>query len=310
MILSWTGVMPAITTPFTEQSEIDHEFLARHASWLVDNGCTGIVACGSLGEGGSLSLIEKASVFRTLVAAAGSRVPVIAAVSALTTKEAVTIAKTAAGEGCRGLMVLPPYVYVGDWPEMRAHVLAVIRATGLPSMLYNNPIAYKVDFLPEQVAELHPEAPLLEAIKESSADVRRIAELRRLIGARMRILVGVDDLALEAGRMGAEGWIAGLANAFPRESVVLFALARAGKLEPALEIYKWFLPLLRMDTVPKFVHLIKAVQAERGVGFANLRPPRLELSSPELAELRATLAAALKGRGAIHSATPSVSSRL
>jgi len=310
LILSWTGVMPAITTPFTEQSEIDHEFLARHASWLVDNGCTGIVACGSLGEGGSLSLVEKASLLRTLVAAAGPRVPVIAAVSALTTKEAVTIAKTAAGEGCRGLMVLPPYVYVGDWPEMKAHVLAVIRATELPSMLYNNPVAYKVDFLPEQVAELHHEAPLLEAIKESSADVRRIAELRRLIGRSMRILVGVDDLALEAGRMGADGWIAGLANAFPRESVLLLALARAGKVEPALEIYKWFLPLLRMDTVPKFVHLIKAVQAERGVGSARLRPPRLELSPPELAELRATLAAALNGRGAIHSDTPSVSSRL
>ena len=197
--------MPAITTPFNGQSDIDHEFLARHAAWLVDNGCTGIVACGSLGEGGSLSLSEKASLFRTVVAAVGARVPVIAAVSALTTKEAIAIAQTAAGEGCRGLMVLPPYVYVGDWPEMKAHVLAVIRATALPSMLYNNPIAYKVDFLPEQVAELHREAPLLEAIKESSADVRRIAELRRLIGDGMRILVGVDDLALEAGLMGADG---------------------------------------------------------------------------------------------------------
>ena len=310
MILSWTGVMPAITTPFNGQSEIDHEFLARHAAWLVDNGCTGIVACGSLGEGGSLSLSEKASLFRTVVAAVGARVPVIAAVSALTTKEAVAIAHTAAAEGCRGLMVLPPYVYVGDWPEMKAHVLAVIRATALPSMLYNNPIAYKVDFLPEQVAELHHEAPLLEAIKESSADVRRIAELRRLIGSSMRILVGVDDLALEAGLMGADGWIAGLANAFPRESVVLFEMARAGKLESALEIYKWFLPLLRMDTVPKFVHLIKAVQAERGVGLARLRPPRLDLSPLELNEVRATLATALKNRGAIHGDTPSASSRL
>lgn len=310
MILSWTGVMPAITTPFTEQSEIDHEFLARHASWLVDNGCTGIVACGSLGEGGSLSLSEKASLFRTVVAAAGSRVPVVAAVSALTTKEAVAIAHTAASEGCRGLMVLPPYVYVGDWREMKAHVLAVIRATPLPSMLYNNPIAYKVDFLPEQVAELHGEAPLLEAIKESSADVRRIAELRRLIGAGMRILVGVDDLALEAGLMSADGWVAGLANAFPRESVLLFELARAGKMEAAMEIYKWFLPLLRMDTVPKFVHLIKAVQADRGIGSARLRPPRLELSALELHEVRATVATALKGRGSIHADTPSVSSRL
>ena len=135
MILSWTGVMPAITTPFSAESEIDCEFLARHAAWLVDNGCTGIVACGSLGEGGSLSLSEKASIFQTVVGAVGARVPVIAAVSALTTKEAVTIAHTAAAEGCRGLMVLPPYVYVGDWPEMKAHVLAVIRARDFENAL-------------------------------------------------------------------------------------------------------------------------------------------------------------------------------
>ena len=310
MILSWTGVMPAITTPFTKGDEIDHEFLARHASWQVDNGCAGVVACGSLGEGGSLSLSEKASVFRTLVSSVGARVPVIAAVSALTTKDAIAIAHTAAGEGCRGLMVLPPYVYVGDWREMKAHVSAVINATPLPSMLYNNPIAYKVDFLPEHVAELCSESPLLEAVKESSADVRRIAALRSLLADRLRIMVGVDDLILEAGLMGADGWVAGLVNAFPRESVELFDLARAGAREPALNLYKWFLPLLRMDTVPKFVHLIKAVQAEVGMGSATLRPPRLELSGPELAEVRTIVASALRAREATRSAAPVTSSRL
>ncbi len=292
----WAGVMPAITTPFTESGEIDHHFLAEHAAWLVDNGCTGIVACGSLGEGGSLSLTEKAALLKTLVAAVGSRVPVISAVSALTTKEAVEIARTAEAEGCRGLMVLPPYVYVGDWREMKAHVAAVIEATLLPSMLYNNPIAYQVDFLPEQVAELHRELPQMQAIKESSADVRRIAALRALIGDSLHILVGVDDLIVEAALVGAEGWVAGLVNAFPKESVELFEKARAGDVAGAMQIYRWFLPLLRMDTVPKFVHLIKAVQEEVGKGFARLRPPRLELSAAERAEVKAAVATALESR--------------
>jgi 1-pyrroline-4-hydroxy-2-carboxylate deaminase len=292
----WAGVMPAITTPFLENDEIDHAFLAEHASWLVDNGCTGIVACGSLGEGGSLSLAEKAALLKTLVEAVGKRVPVISAVSALTTKEAVDIAKVAAAQGCRGLMVLPPYVYVGDWREMKAHVAAVIKATSLPSMLYNNPIAYNVDFLPEQVAELHNELPQMQAIKESAADVRRIAALKTLIGDSLHILVGVDDLIVEAALTGAEGWVAGLVNAFPKESVALFEKARGGDVAGAMAIYRWFLPLLRMDTVPKFVHLIKAVQEEVGKGSARLRAPRLELSAAERAEVKAALAQALAGR--------------
>ncbi len=292
----WSGVMPAITTPFTESGDIDHRFLAEHAAWLVDNGCTGIVALGSLGEGGSLSITEKAALLKTLVAAIGSRVPVISAVSALTTREAVEIAHIAEAEGCRGLMVLPPYVYVGDWREMKAHVAAVIKATPLPSMLYNNPIAYKVDFLPEQVAELHAELPQMQAIKESSADVRRIAALKALVGDSLHILVGVDDLIVEAALMGAEGWVAGLVNAFPEESVKLFEKASAGDVGGAMEIYRWFLPLLRMDTVPQFVHLIKAVQEEVGKGSARLRAPRWELSGQQRADVKAAVVAALKSR--------------
>jgi 1-pyrroline-4-hydroxy-2-carboxylate deaminase len=293
---AWSGVMPAITTPFNERGFVDHSFLGRHAAWLVDEGCTGIVTCGSLGEGGSLSLAEKAQIFSTCVTAVGRKVPVIAAVSALTTKEAVDIAKLAEDHGCSGLMVLPPYVYVGDWREMKAHVGAVLSATKLSAMLYNNPIAYKVDFLPHQVVELQSEYENLHAIKESSADVRRIAALRELAGDGIRILVGVDDLIVEALLMGAEGWVAGLVNAFPRESVDLYNLASAGNLADAMEIYKWFLPLLRMDTVPKFVQLIKAVQQEIGQGFARVRAPRLELCAPELADVRAILQHALANR--------------
>jgi 4-hydroxy-tetrahydrodipicolinate synthase len=179
-------------------------------------------------------------------------------------------------------MVLPPYVYSGDWREMRAHVSAVLRATPLSCMLYNNPIAYKTDFLPEQVAELLNEHENLHAIKESSADVRRIAALRALIPeGRLQILVGVDDLIVESIAAGAVGWIAGLVNAFPKESVDLFNMAQAGRHQEAFELYKWFLPLLRMDTVPKFVQLIKLAQQVVGMGNERVRPPRLPIAGIE-----------------------------
>lgn len=282
MTMDWTGVIPAVTTPFHEDLSIDHDSFAAHCRWMRESGCTGVVALGSLGEGGSLTLEEKAALLATAVRAAGGRMPVAAGVSALTTAEAVKIARAAYEAGCGGLMVLPPYVYSGDWREMKAHVSAVLRATPLSSMLYNNPIAYKTDFTPEQVAELLEEHENLHAIKESSADVRRIAALRALVPeGRLRILPGVDDLIVESVAAGAEGWIAGLANAFPKESVELFGLARAGRQREAFALYRWFLPLLRLDTVPKFVQLIKLAQQVTGRGSERVRPPRLPLAGPE-----------------------------
>jgi dihydrodipicolinate synthase/N-acetylneuraminate lyase len=295
--MTWAGVLPAITTPFQPDLSVDHAFLARHCAWLVDNGCTGIVALGSLGEGQTLRLEEKREVLKTCVDAVGSRVPIVAGVSALSTADAVEIARTADDAGCRGLMVLPPYVYVGDWREMKAHVSAVLRATKLSAMLYNNPIAYKVDFLPVQVSELLDEHENLHAIKESSADVRRVAALREIVPEdRLRILCGVDDLIVEAAAMGADGWIAGLVNAFPHESVKLFDLAQRGRHVEAIALYKWFLPLLRMDTVPKFVQLIKLLQEEIGMGSSRVRPPRLELHPQEQADVRRVLAKALQAK--------------
>jgi len=182
------------------------------------------------------------------------------------------------------LMVLPPYVYRSDWREMKAHIEAVFRATKLSCMLYNNPVAYGTDFLPQQIAELAKEHENFEAVKESSTDVRRITWIRELISDRVAILVGVDDVIVEGVLMGAVGWIAGLVNAFPRESVDLFNYAMNGEKEKAIELYEWFLPLLRMDTVPKFVQLIKLVQEEVGMGNARVRPPRLELIGEEREE--------------------------
>lgn len=285
--------MPAITTPFHEDLSVDHKFLARHCAWLIENGCSGIVALGSLGEGGALSMAEKIEVLKTCIAAAAGRAPIVAGISALSTSEAVSLARSAEAAGCSGLMVLPPYVYLGDWRENKAHVSAIFQATKLSCMLYNNPVAYKVDYVPEQVVELLAEHENLHAIKESSADVRRVAALRALCGDRLRILVGVDDAIVESIGAGAVGWIAGLVNAFPAESVELVRLARAGGMESALELYAWFLPLLRMDTVPKFVQLIKLVQEEVGMGSARVRPPRLELVGAELAAAKKIVADAL-----------------
>jgi len=195
--------------------------------------------------------------------------------------ESVRLAELGAEAGGEGLMVLPPYVYKGDWRETRAHFETVIGATPLPCMLYNNPIAYGTDVLPEHMLDLAAALPNLVAVKESSADVRRVTSLRTLLGDRLAILVGVDDLILEGIQAGAVGWIAGLADALPAESVRLFELAAAGRIAEARAIYDWFMPLLRLDTVPKFVQLIKLVQQETGLGSERVRPPRLPLASPE-----------------------------
>ncbi len=298
--MKWSGVMPAMTTCFDEQLQVDHGFMRRHARWMLANGCTGIISLGSLGEAATLSVAEKEAILRSVTAAANGA-PVVAAISALSTAEAVALAKAAEQAGCTGLMVLPPYVYLGDWREMRAHMAAIFRATKLSCMLYNNPVSYGTDFVPEQIAELAGEFETLAAVKESSTDVRRITAIRALTGDRLRIFVGVDDAIVEGIAAGAVGWVAGLVNAFPAESVALFNYAIAGDREKTFALYRWFLPLLRMDTVPKFVQLIKQVQQETGTGCARVRPPRLEVIGDELEEVRAAVRTALGKRSTVRS---------
>jgi 1-pyrroline-4-hydroxy-2-carboxylate deaminase len=294
--MNWKGVMPAITTCFRSDLTVDHPFMAEHCRWLLENGCTGIVTLGSLGEGATLSFDEKLEVLRTCVKAVGQRGPVVASISSLTTAEAIALAKAATELGCDGLMVLPPYVYKGDWREMKTHVAAVFEASPLSCMLYNNPVAYGTDFLPEQIQELAAEYENFEAVKESSTDARRVSAIRALLDRRLEISVGVDDAVLEAIGVGATGWVAGLANALPGESCELFNYARSGESDRAFELYRWFLPLLRMDTVPNFVQLIKLVQAEVGIGNARVRPPRLELIGAELAQTQKIIRDALRSR--------------
>lgn len=290
--MQWNGVMPAMTTCFNEELQVDHGFMTRHAHWMLANGCTGIISLGSLGEAATLTFAEKEAILRNVVQTAGEA-PVVAAISALSTDEATRLAKAAEQAGCSGLMVLPPYVYVGDWREMKAHVAAIFRATPLSCMLYNNPVSYRTDFVPEQIAELAGEFGNLAAVKESSTDVRRVTAIRALVGERLRIFVGVDDAIVEGLAAGAMGWVAGLVNAFPAESVALFDYAVKGEREKALELYRWFLPLLRMDTVPKFIQLIKQVQQETGTGNARVRLPRLPVIGVELEATQAVVRAAL-----------------
>jgi 4-hydroxy-tetrahydrodipicolinate synthase len=277
----WAGVFPAITTPLAADGSVDHPALAAHVGWLLESGCRGIVPLGSLGESNTLSFEEKVEVLGTCREAIGGRVPLVAGVAGLSTRECVALARAAERVGVDGLMVLPPYVYEGDWRETRAHFSAVIGATPLACMLYNNPIAYGTDVRPEQVLELARTHPNLHTVKESCGDVRRVTALKETVGDRLAIFVGLDDMLMESVAMGADGWIAGLVNAFPEESVRLFELARDGRGEEARALYEWFLPLLRLDTVPKFVQLIKLVQAEMGRGSERVRAPRLELEGEE-----------------------------
>ena len=222
----------------------------------------------------------------------------IAGIAALSTAEAVWLAKAAQGAGADGLMVLPPQIYRSDWQETQAHLGAIFNATRLSCMLYNNPVAYGTDITPEQMVALRSRHPNFHAVKESSGDLRRITSLRYLAKRSLAIFVGMDDVVVESVAAGAIGWVAGLVNAFPAESVRLFRLAQSGPSEELDSLYAWFLPLLRLDTVPKFVQLIKLVQQECGGPTARVRPPRLELTATEREEVialtRRSLVAASK----------------
>jgi 1-pyrroline-4-hydroxy-2-carboxylate deaminase len=292
----WRGVFPAITTPFRADQSVDHDALAQHVSWMIDSGCKAIVPLGSLGEAATLSFSEKVDILRTCVSAAEGRAPIIAGIAGLATAECVSLARESERAGCQGLMALPAYVYYSDWREAKAHYSAIIGATSLSCMLYNNPIAYRTDVSATQLAELAETHENLHAMKESSGDVRRVTAVRAVLGDRLAVFAGLDDMILEAVPAGASGWIAGLVNALPEESVRVFELAAAGQWEEATELYHWFLPLLRMDTVPKFVQLIKLVQAEVGRGSPVVRPPRLALEGDELREALAVIRQQLERR--------------
>lgn len=273
----WQGVFPAATTQFADDLSVDIAATQRVQRGLIDDGVDGLIVMGTVGENNSLDAGEKLALLKAAVAAAAGRVPVLTGVSELTTKKAVEYAQKAEELGVDGLMLLPAMVYVPTPDELSAHVTAVARATLLPIMLYNNPPAYRVGFSIDDLAIL-ADQPTIKAIKESAPDTRRITDLINAFGDRFDVFAGLDDMALECLLLGAEGWVSGLTNAFPRESVALVAAARRGDLETALAIYRWFMPLLHLDADHDLVQSIKLAEQIMGRGSERVRMPRLPLT--------------------------------
>ena len=290
----WQGVHSAITTKFDEDEAVDLDAVAADVAFQIEGGVDGIICCGSLGEASTLVADEKIAIAGAAKAAAG-RVPVMLTIAEDSTRAAVRLAERAAELELDGLMVLPAMRYIADSRELLAHFRAVAKASDLPSIIYNNPVAYTIDLTPPLLAELADE-PRYTAIKESSADLRRITDIRNLLGDRYEILTGVDDLALESLVLGCSGWIAGLVCAFPKETVAIYRLVQAGRTAEALEIYRWFMPLLHLDFSTRFVQNIKLVEhLVRGTA-TTVRQPRLELVGAEREAVVAVTEKALAAR--------------
>jgi 4-hydroxy-tetrahydrodipicolinate synthase len=282
--VNWKGVFPAITTQFAPDQSLDLLATARHLEALIAAGIHGVVLLGTVGENTALTYEEKLSVLREMKKTAAGRIPVLTGVAEYTTALACRYACDAEDIGMDGLMVLPGMVYKSDARETLTHFRAVARSAGLPIMIYNNPVSYGVDVPPDGFQELAGEANIV-AIKESSENVRRMTDLRNLLGDRFILFAGVDDLFLESAMLGAQGWIAGLVNAFPRETMALWNLAESGQWRQARQLYRWFTPLLHLDTRIKLVQYIKLAMAETGLGSETVRAPRLPLVGAEREEI-------------------------
>lgn len=276
----WTGVFPACTTQLKRDQSLDLAATSRHLEALIASGVSGLIMCGSLGENQSLDPEEKRAVVRCAVETAHGRVPVLSGVAESSTSAASRYVRDVAKLGASGVMLMPPMSYKGDVRETLAYFRAVARGGGLPVMIYNNPISYGNDITPRMFAELADE-PTFVALKESSGDPRRITEIHNAIGGRYAIFTGVDDLILESSILGIDGWVAGTGIAFPRENQQLWQLTRAGRWDEARQLYRWFQPLMKLDTLPHFVQYIKLCEQETGLGSEWVRTPRLTLTGEE-----------------------------
>jgi 1-pyrroline-4-hydroxy-2-carboxylate deaminase len=295
MKVNWSGVFPAATTEFHADLSLDLPATCRHVDAMIQAGATGMVMLGTVGENCSLEHDEKLAVLRAVVETVAGRVPVLSGVAECSTAMACRFAADAERVGVNGLMVLPAMVYKSDAQETMTHFRAVARASALPIMCYNNPVSYAVDITPTMFAELADE-PKFVAIKESSDDVRRITDIRNKCGDRFLLFSGVDDLALESIWLGATGWVSGLVNAFPAENKLLWDLATNGRIADALKIYRWYMPLLHLDTHVKLVQYIKLANQETGLGSETVRPPRLPIVGREREEILAIIRQAMATR--------------
>ena len=292
---NWHGVFPALTTQFHADQSLDIPATARHLEHMIASGIHGVILLGSVGENTALSAEEKLTVLRELLPVVEGRIPVLSGVAEFTTPTAARYARDCERIGLDGLMVLPAMVYKADRREALAHFRGVARASGLPIMIYNNPVAYPVDLTPDMLAELADE-PTMVAVKESSDNVRRITDIVNLLGDRYLMFSGVDDLVLESAMLGATGWVSGLVNAFPEENRALWDLAMAGRWEEARTLYRWYTPLLHLDTKIKLVQYIKLCMAEVGLGSETTRAPRLPIVGEERGQILAIIRQALATR--------------
>ncbi len=298
MSVQWQGIYPALLTPFTKDDKLDLPLFEKNLEAQHKAGVHGVIIGGSLGEASTLQVAEKKELVHVAKACVGHQIPVILNIAEASTADAIAQAKFAAAWGADGLMLLPPMRYKSDDRETATYFKAVALATDLPIMIYNNPVDYKIDFHPVLFDQL-VECSNIQALKESSRDVTNLTRMLNRFGDRFKILCGVDTLALEEICLGAHGWVAGLVDAFPTETVAIWELAQAGKIVEARNIYRWFMPLLELDIHPKLVQYIKLAAQETGIGSEFVRPPRLPLVGEERDRVLSIIRQAIACRPAI-----------
>ena len=292
---TWQGVFPAVTTQLHQDQSLDLDASALHFEALIDSGASGLIVCGSLGENQTLLPDEKRAVVKRAIEVAAGRLPIISGVAEMSTQAAITYMQDCEKLGISGFMIMPPMVYKTDPLETQHWFRTLAQATPLSWMLYNNPVGYHTDVTPEMFVRL-ADIPNLHAIKESSANTRRITELRNVVGNRYQIFTGVDDLFLESAILGIDGWVCGSGIAFPKENQQLWDLAQAGRWDECRTLYRWSQPLMKLDTHIHFVQYIKLLCQETGLGKEWVREPRLPLSGSERDQVLSIIRTALEAR--------------
>lgn len=295
MSIDWKGVMPAVTTKFTNDDQLDFENFELNIEAQLEAGVHGIVLGGTLGEASTLNDEEKSELTQVTVQIVSGKVPVLINIAEQTTKAAIAAAQKAEIDGANALMMLPPMRYKADGRETVTYFKEVANNTSLPIMVYNNPVDYGIEVTIEMFEELLVYKNI-QAVKESTRDISNVTRIRNEFGDRLKIMTGVDTLALESLLMGADGWIAGLVCAFPKETVAIYELQKAGRIEEALEIYRWFLPLLELDINSKLVQNIKLAEVATKIGTENVRAPRLPLIGKEREHVLGVISQALQNR--------------
>ena len=296
MKFNWKGVMPAVTTQFTKNDKLDLEMFNTNIQAQLDAGVHGIVLGGTLGEASTLSEEEGRTLTRETVAFVAGKIPVLMNIAEQTTKDAIALAKAAEQDGASGLMMLPPMRYKASDSEVISYFKTVANSTSLPIMIYNNPVDYKLLVTLDMFQELLDTCPNIQAVKESTRDTTNITRIKNRFGNRLAIMTGVDTLALESLVLGADGWVAGLVDAFPKETVAIYELVKAGRIQEAIAIYRWFMPLLELDIHPKLVQYIKMASLHTGIGNEYVRAPRLVLEGAERARIKKVITDALSIR--------------